>query len=90
MQNFNLIGLSDRGYSCTQLIRPDDDSYAAQLKLPVEEFSFQQAKHRSPVETLFSAVKNYEYASERVKDTPEIQAFNLMTIYNLVQIKKYK
>lgn len=76
--------LSDRGYSHHMLIRPDDEEMAAKIGLTVNEFSCQQAKHRSPVEIFNSFAKKFSFASDKVEESPEFQAFALMTIFNLV------
>jgi hypothetical protein len=89
-EELNLVGLSDRGYSHHQLIRPDDLEMATKLKLSAETFSSIQAKHRAPGEIIHSFVKFFAYASERVTDTPEFQAYALITIYNLVGWKIFE
>lgn len=74
----NIFGLCDRGYNHYLLIRPDDNN--------TKDFSSTQSKYRSPGEIVFSKTKCFSYAEKKTKDTPEIQAFNLMTIYNLVRM----
>jgi hypothetical protein len=66
------------------LLRPDDELMASKLGLTLDEFSCQQAKRRSPVEVFNSFAKSYSFATDKVRETPEFQAFALMTIYYLV------
>lgn len=84
LELLNVVGLSDRGYSHHMLLRPDDEEMAGKLGLSPDEFSCQQAKHRSPVEIFNSFAKQFSFASEKVKEPPEFHAFALMTIFNLV------
>lgn len=84
LERLNVIGLSDRGYSHHMLIRPDDEEMAAKLGLRLDEFSCQQAKHRARVEIFNSFAKQFSYAAEKARESPEYQAFALMTIYHLV------
>jgi hypothetical protein len=84
LELLNIIGLSDRGYSHQMLLRPDDEKMAEKLGLTLDEYSCQQAKHRSPVEIFNSFAKSFSYASEKVREAPEFHAFALMTIFNLV------
>ena len=83
----NVLGLCDRGYSNNQLIRPDDPNVSLSLNVSVEEFSYIQAKYRSLVENLFAVIKLFSYAGTKAKDTPEVQALNLVTIYSLSKLK---
>lgn len=59
MEQMNICGLSDRGYNSTHLIRPDDSSLASSFHVSPEMFSTIRARYRSPIEQLFSPIKNF-------------------------------
>jgi len=89
VESMNITGLSDRGYSHSQLIRPDNREIAEILRYPtVEAFGSSHAAARSPAEIVNSVTKNWEFASKVCSQSPEFQAFGLMTIYYLVAMKK--
>lgn len=85
IEELNVMGLADRGYSHQLLIRPDDKMRASRLRLTADEYSAQQARFRAPGEIVFSTTKLFTYADQRASDNPEIQAFCLMIIYFLVK-----
>ena len=84
IQMDNVLGLSDRGYSNVHLIRPDDIEFATRLHLSVDAFGCIQSKHRASAEIINSLSKFYSFASTRVAQVPEFQAYALMIIYYLV------
>lgn len=88
VQENNILGLADRGYSHHQLIRPDNVEAAQLLGYPtVEAFGCDHAAARSPAEIINSLTKNWEFADGICSQSPEFQAFALMTIYYLVTMK---
>jgi hypothetical protein len=89
VEEMNLTGLTDRGYSHPQLIRPDNKGIAQHLGYPtVEAFGSDHAAARSPAEIINSYTKNWEFASSKCSQSPEFQAFGLMTVYYLVAMKQ--
>ncbi len=90
MEEANIVGLVDRGYQHKQLVRPDDLEMAKALKMTPEDFSSQQAKHRAPVEIMNTIAKYYNFASQKVSQPPEFQAFALMTIYYLSAVMMFE
>jgi len=82
VEELNITGLCDRGYSHSQF-RPDDPNLPAQLDLSPESFSSLQSKHRTPVEILNTLTKFFSFADSRVIEGPEFHSFGLMIVYFL-------
>ena len=89
IENDNICGLADRGYQHCLLIRPDDKDMANHLGLSVDEFGAQHSKYRSPGEMISSLTKLFSFASQRVTQPPEFQAFALMSVYLLTDLNLY-
>lgn len=79
----NILGLVDRGYQHPLLLRPDNLEVAKSLDLLPGNFSALHAKHRAPVEIMNTIAKFFSFASNKVSQPPEFQAFTLMIIYYL-------
>jgi len=79
----NVVGLADRGYEHSHLIRPDDTTLAKRMGLPEDTFSSLQAKYRSPVEIMNTIAKFFSFAAKKVSQSPEFQAYGLMVVYYL-------
>jgi hypothetical protein len=88
LEQENLTGLADRGYSHPLLVRPDNTDIAECLGFPtVEAYGSSHAAARSPAEIINSSTKSWAFASQVCGTSPEFQAFGLMTVYYLVAMK---
>jgi len=77
IENDNVVGIGDRGYTHFLLVTPDDlPKYLQHL----------QAAQRTVVEIVFGMVKIWQFAAEKVTQAPELQVLGLKIIYELTNM----
>jgi len=73
----NVVGLADRGYTHNLLVSPDDVESSLRVL---------QSGTRTIVEIVIGMAKVWEYAAGRVSHPPELQALGLRVIYELTNM----
>jgi hypothetical protein len=84
VQKHNIVGLSDRGYVHQNLVTPS--TQPTNSEIDPEEWSTVHSKYRYPVEVTNAFIKNWKFAADRVKQSPEIQGVALIVIYGLTNL----
>lgn len=74
--NNELTWAADNGYHHSNLIVPSND-YSKKINDWLKGL-------RSVVEVTAGSAKNFEFASSKVRQTPEVQELGLRVIYNLI------
>jgi len=77
LEQSNVIGLGDRGYTHSLIVSPDD----VEQKLQVI-----QSGQRAVVEIVIGMVKIWQFAAEKVSQPPELQVLGLKVIYELTNM----
>jgi len=82
----NIQLLTDRGYTHPLLVTPDTVLDNSSLTNSDDDWSKLHSAARSPGEIINSLVKNWAFASQCCKQTPEWQAIGLGVVYALVNL----
>lgn len=82
LETNDLFWLADSGYHHHRLIRPDRDR--------AQTWNHEQKSLRSVVEVVFGFVRQFSFASGRVRQSPEIQEMALIFLYNIVNMRLRK
>ena len=78
LEDHELKWLADRGYTHHRLVTP--------TTLETQGWNNQQKGLRSLVEVIFGFVRNWAFASDKARLSPELQAIMLMVAYQLTEM----